>query len=86
MTWGDETKNPAPDWTMSAALTNVVREGEQLPEVTNLKDAVLAWSKLDANLRKLAVLTVDRAILVDGVQSDRFEGEGVAALMERMKS
>lgn len=83
-TWGLETKTPDIDWTMSAALENVVRGGDDVPEVTNLRGAVEAWMGLDPAHRAQAVLTLERSILLNGVSLASFEGEGIAALAERL--
>lgn len=83
-TWGDATKTPDIDWTMSAALENVVRSGEDVPEVTNLRAAVVAWTTLDPEHRDDAVLTPERAILLDGASVPVFHGDAIAALVERL--
>ena len=36
-TWGDATKTPDIDWSMSAALENVTRGGEDIAEVASLR-------------------------------------------------
>jgi hypothetical protein len=86
MSWGEGTTNPDPDWAMSARLANVVRGEEELPEVTNLQGAVEAWSRLDDDLKRSAVLILERPILIGGAQVDRFEGDGIIALAERLPS
>ena len=83
-TWGDATKTPDIDWTMSAALENVVRGGDDVPEVTNLRAAVVAWTTLDPEHRDNATLSPERAILLDGVAVPVFHGEAIAALVERL--
>lgn len=80
--WGDESKTPAIDWHMSAALENVVRSGEDIAEVTNLAGAVRAWRTLDPEHRTGAVLTPERPVMIDGVAMDHFEGEGITALAD----
>jgi hypothetical protein len=82
--WGDDAKNPPIDWTMSAALENVVRGGGDIAEVTNLGDAVRAWRDLDPDHRAHAVLLLDHPVHIDGAAMNRFEGEGIAALAERL--
>ncbi|WP_333573359.1 hypothetical protein [Sphingomonas sp.] len=82
--WGDDAKNPPIDWTMSAALENVVRSGEDVAEVTNLGAAVRAWRDLDPEHRTHAVLILDHPVHLDGAAVNRFEGEGIAALAERL--
>jgi hypothetical protein len=83
-TWGDATKTPDIEWTMSASLANVVRGGEDVPEVTNLQAAVRAWTMLDPAHREQAVLTPERAILLDGASVPVFHGEAIAVLVERL--
>ncbi len=82
-TWGD-AKTPDIDWTMSAALENVVRGGDDVPEVTNLRAAVVAWTTLDAHHRERATLTPERAILLDGAAMSVFHGQAIAALAETL--
>lgn len=84
--WGDDMKTPAIDWTMSAALENVVRADTDIPEVTNLAGAVLAWKMLDPEHQAAAVLTPERPVLIDGASLDHFEGEGISALAERLNA
>lgn len=83
-TWGDAAKTPDIDWTMSAAIENVVRGGEDLPEVASLAAAVRAWTTLDAAHREHAVLTPERPILLDGASVPVFHGDAIAALAERL--
>ena len=83
-TWGGETKTPEIDWTMSAALENVVREGQDLPEVASLQAAVRAWTQLDPEHQAAATLTPEHAIMIDGASLSLFEGEGIRALAERL--
>lgn len=85
-TWGDATKTPDIDWTMSASLEDVVRGGEDIPEVTSLRAAVVAWTTLDPEHRDQATLTPERAILVDGASVSVFHGDAIAALVERLPS
>ncbi len=82
--WGDMTKTPEIDWRMSAALENVPRGDGDLPEVTNLAGAVRAWVDLDPEHKAAAVLTTERAVLIDGVSSTSFAGDGIASLAERL--
>lgn len=81
--WG-ESKTPEIDWSMSAALENVVRGGDDVPEVTNLEQAVRAWTELDSQHRADALLTPERPILIDGVSLVSFEGDGIGVLVERL--
>lgn len=84
MSWGVDAQNPSPDWTMSAALENVPRGDEQLPEVTNLRDAVRAWQGLETASQDAAILILERLITIDGAQVNRFEGQGIATLAKRL--
>jgi hypothetical protein len=86
MSWGEEATSPDPDWTISARLANVVRGDEELPEVTNLQEALEAWGRLDEDLQRSAVLILERPITIDGAQIDRFEGDGIVALAERLST
>jgi hypothetical protein len=83
-TWGDDVKNPDIDWRMSAALENVARGGGDLAEVTSLEGAVRAWTELDPQHRGAAILTAESAVRIDGVAMQKFEGDGIAALAERL--
>jgi hypothetical protein len=82
--WGDGATSPPIDWTMSAALENVVRGGDDIAEVTNLRDAVQAWRELDPEHRARAILILDHPIRIDGANANRFEGEGIGILAERL--
>jgi hypothetical protein len=84
MNWGPEAQNPVPDWTMSVSLQSVPRGDGQLTEVTSLRAAVEAWQRLEPAARQTAILTLERPVIIDGAQVDRFEGEGIAALAERL--
>lgn len=84
MNWGPDLQNPTPDWTISVALENVERGGQQIPEVTNLRDAVMTWQQLDRSAQDEAVLILDHPIIIDGAQVDRFEGQGIVVLAERI--
>jgi hypothetical protein len=84
MNWGPDLQNPAPDWAISVSLENVGRGGQQIPEVTNLREAVRAWQQLDRPSQEEAILILERPVIIDGVQVDRFEGQGVALLAERL--
>lgn len=83
-TWGDATKTPEIDWTMSAAIENVVRGGADIPEVTSLEAAVRAWTDLDPAHREQATLTPERALLIDGASVAVLHGDAIAALAERL--
>lgn len=83
-TWGGETQNPAIDWKMSAALENVVRQGADVPEVTNLEAVVRAWMDLDAEHRRNAVLTPERPIAMDGAMHESLSADGIALLASRL--
>src|SRR4051812_24279229 len=82
--WGDQSKSPAIEWHMSAALENVPRGDGDLPEVTSLERAVIAWTELDPQHRADATLTPERAVLLDGVSHTHFQGDGIAALAEHL--
>ena len=83
-TWGDDAMSPDIDWTMSAALKNVERGDEELPEVTSLAGAVRAWLQLDPEHKAAATLTPERPIMVDGAMMDTLHGDGIAALAGRL--
>lgn len=83
-TWGDDMKTPSIDWHMSASLEDVPRGDDDFAEVTSLEQAVRAWLDLDPAHRAAATLTPERAVLMDGVRSASFAGEGIAALAERL--
>jgi hypothetical protein len=83
-TWDDDAKTPTIDWRMSASLENVHRGDEDLAEVTSLEGAVRAWQELDEGHRTAAVLTLERALQIDGAMSDSFVGAAIAALAERL--
>ena len=83
-TWGDDAKTPSIDWRMSAALENVPRGDGDVAEVTSLEGAVRTWLELDPAHRAAAVLSVEHAVQIDGVATQSFTGEGIAALAERL--
>ena len=80
MSWGEDAKTPPIDWSMSASLESVVRSGTDVPEVTNLREAVHAWERLDSTHRAAAVLRPERPIMIDGVQHEEFRDGGIADL------
>ena len=82
-TWGDAA-SPAIDWRMSAALENVPRGDNDLAEVTSLERAVRTWLALDPAHRAAATLTPERPVTLDGAPFAEFDGEGIAALAERL--
>lgn len=82
--WNDAAKTPPIDWTVSAALENVEREGQDFAEVTNLEDAVRSWLTLEPHYQARALLTIERAIPLDGVARSRFAGKTIAALAEQL--
>jgi hypothetical protein len=82
--WGDGAMSPEIDWRMSASLENVPRGDSDLAEVTNLAGAVAAWQALEPAHRAAAVLTPERALLVEGATIAEFTGDGIAALAERL--
>jgi hypothetical protein len=83
-TWGDDIKTPGIDWRMSASLENVPRGDSDLAEVTSLEGAVRAWLDLDPEHKAVAVLTPERAVLIDGVSSESLAGDSIAALTEHL--
>lgn len=85
-TWGDDVKTPEIDWRMSAALENVPRGGKDVAEVTSLEDAVRAWTALDRPHQDAAILTPERAVLIDGASHVSLTGDGIATLAERLPS
>jgi len=72
------------EWQMSAVLANVDRGGNEVPEVTNLADAVRAWLALDNGLQNDAVLRPERAVDVDGEPVAVFAGQAIRALAARL--
>ncbi len=82
--WTDKAKTPKIDWSVSAALENVQREGQDIAEVTNLEAAVRVWLTLDPRHKKGAVLTIENAIQLDGVATSSFAGDTIAALAEHL--
>lgn len=73
------------DWSMSAALANVDRGGNEVPEVTNLEGAVRAWLALDNGLQNEAVLRPERGVVLDGETVAVFDGQAIRALAERLE-
>ncbi len=84
MSWGEEATTPPVEWTMSASLRDVVRVGNDVAEVTNLRAAVEAWRLLDPEHREAAVLKPERPITIDGAQFEHFEGERIKMLVDRL--
>ena len=82
--WGEDVQNPPIDWKMSAALENVVRSGEDLPEVTNLEGTVREWMTLDPEHRRDAVITPERAVVIDGAPHERLTADGIALLAAQL--
>lgn len=83
-TWGD-ANDPRIEWKMSAALENVTRSGEEVPEVTNLEGAVRAWQELDGDQKRDAVLTLERPIRLNGdLPLDTFVGEAIGGLAQQL--
>lgn len=83
-TWGEASKNPDIDWSMSAALENVTRGDQDIAEVANLAGVVREWLKLGPEHRAHAVLTPERPILIDGASHDSLTVDGIAMLAERL--
>ena len=83
-TWGDANA-PHIDWKMSAALENVTRSGEAVPEVTNLEAAVRAWQDLDPAMQAEAVLSLERPVKLNGdLPLDHFAGQAIDDLAKRL--
>lgn len=74
------------DWRMSASLENVIRDGEEYPEVTSLEQAVRAWSALDEEHQVHARLMMDRPIAIDGVLVAAFTGSAIETLLRHLPS
>lgn len=72
------------DWSMSAALANVERGGNEVPEVTSLERAVRAWLDLDNALQNEAVLKPEHAVTIDGERATLFSGQAIRALADRL--
>ncbi|HEX7853371.1 MAG TPA: hypothetical protein VF503_06710 [Sphingobium sp.] len=85
-TWNDAAKTPVIDWSVSASLENIEREGQDFAEVTNLGTAVRAWLALDPVHQKAAVLTIEHPIQLDGVATSHFSGQTIMALAEHLPS
>jgi hypothetical protein len=83
-TWGDANDSMI-EWKMSAALENVTRSGEEVPEVTNLEGAVRAWQQLEGDQKRDAVLTLERPIRVGGdLPLDTFVGAAIEDLARKL--
>lgn len=73
------------DWSMSAALENVPRGDQAVPEVTSLEGAVRAWIALPPDLQNAAVLTLERPVTLTGrMPLDNFLGAAIGDLAERL--
>jgi hypothetical protein len=72
------------EWQMSAVLANVDRGGNEVPEVTNLADAVRAWLALDNGLQNDAVLRPERVVDIDGEPVSVFAGQAIRGLAARL--
>lgn len=72
------------DWTMSAALADVERDGNELAEVTSLERAVRAWLTLDDNMQNAAVLRPERAVVLEGETVVALTGQAIRALADRL--
>lgn len=72
------------DWSMSAALANVDRGGNEVPEVTSLERAVRAWLELDNALQNEAVLKPEHAVAIAGERTTAFSGQAIRALADRL--
>lgn len=79
-TWGDAAKTPTIDWSISASLESVEREGQDIAEVTSLEKAVRAWMALDSAHQDLAILKTEHSIQFEGTSTAHFAGKTIAAL------
>jgi hypothetical protein len=82
-TWGEAT-SPELDWRISAALENVPRGDEDVAEVTSLEQAVREWQSLDPRHQTDAVLTPERALMIDGAAVEQLRGEHIGVLAARL--
>jgi len=82
--WNNEAKTPSIDWSVSAALENVERGGQDIAEVTSLEGAVRAWQSLEPEHKTLAVISIEQPIQLDGVSTSHFAGDTIAALVEHL--
>ena len=82
--WNNDANTPAIDWSVSAALENVERGGQDIAEVTSFEDAVRAWQSLEPERKALAVITIEQPIQLDGVSTSQFSGDTIAALVEHL--
>ena len=73
------------DWQMSAILADVDRGGNEVPEVTNLADAVRAWLALDNAMQNEAVLRPEQPIVLDGERIVVLTGQAIRALADRLE-
>lgn len=74
-------------WSMSASLENVVRGGNELPEVASLEGCVRAWLKLDAVHREDAELVPEHSFqFMDDGPTSVFRGAEIAALAKYLPS
>jgi hypothetical protein len=78
------TPAPAIDWRMSAALENVLRGSDDLPEVTSLEGAVRAWLELDPERRRAATLTPEHPLVLDGAKHASCSSELIARLAKQL--
>ena len=72
------------DWRMSAALANVDRGGNEVPEVTSLESAVRAWLALDDNLQNDAILRPEHPVVLDGERVAVLAGQAIRGLADRL--
>lgn len=79
--WGGDTQTNDIDWRMSAALENVPRGASEVAEVTSLASAVAEWARLDAAHQGVAVLTPERALVLNGTTHASLEGNAIADLV-----
>lgn len=74
--------SPTIDWRMSATLENVLRGGEEFPEMTSLEQAAHTWRELDG-LRAHARQTMERPISLNGALVAAFTGSAIEPLFRR---
>jgi len=77
--------NPLPNvWRLSASLESVSRNGVDFVLVTSLERAVRAWADLDPERRASVRLTIDRTIMIDGVETITLTGVEIDLLAARL--
>lgn len=74
------------NWRVSASLENVPRGDSDVAEVTNLERAVRDWTTLDPAHQDAAVLTVEHAVVLDGIARTTFDPPAISVLADRLPS